>query len=167
MAYSPLARSATKCHATAHLRHFTTVALLYCHNMHLLLAVHHFCSCCYLFGIGSHLSAPAASWSFYCPGCYLHSCQTTHCTECACGQNRLQVVDAANVLIQDDERVGTILLVMAKHGIMEWVPAKQNLRPVSLAARGLFCHILSQTFCCVSDRASNANQILITNRRGA
>lgn len=47
-----------------------------------------------------------------------------------------QVVDAANVLIQDDERVGTILLVMAKHGMMEWVPAKQNLRPVSLAAGG-------------------------------
>ncbi|KAA6421915.1 MAG: zinc-binding alcohol dehydrogenase domain-containing 2-like [Trebouxia sp. A1-2] len=45
-----------------------------------------------------------------------------------------QVVDAANVLIQDDERVGTILLVMARHGMMEWVPAKQNLRPVSRAA---------------------------------
>ena len=71
-------------------------------------------------------------------------------------ENILQVVDAANVLIQDDERVGTILLVMAKHGMMEWVPAKQNLRPVSRAAGGLFCHILSWTImswltyhCCI------------------
>ncbi len=132
--------------------------------MHLHLAVHDFCSYCYLLSTGSHLSA---SWSFYCTGYYLEPCQSSHCTECACDQNHSQVVDAANVLIQDDERVGTILLVMAKHGMMEWVPAKQNLRPVSLAAGGLFCHILSQTLCCVSDRDSNANEILITNRRGA
>lgn len=46
----------------------------------------------------------------------------------------VQVVDAANVLIQDDTRVGTVLLVMAKHGLMEWVPAKQNLRPITLPA---------------------------------
>ena len=46
----------------------------------------------------------------------------------------LQVVDAANLLIQDDERVGTVLLVMAKHGLMEWVPARQNLRPLTIAA---------------------------------
>ena len=46
----------------------------------------------------------------------------------------VQVVDAANVLIQDDTRVGTVLLVMAKHGLMEWVPAKQNLRPIALPA---------------------------------
>ncbi|KAL3154502.1 hypothetical protein ABBQ32_013964 [Trebouxia sp. C0010 RCD-2024] len=45
-----------------------------------------------------------------------------------------EVVDAANVLIQDDTRVGTVLLVMAKLGLMEWVPAKQNLRPVPHAA---------------------------------
>ena len=45
-----------------------------------------------------------------------------------------QVVDAANLLIQDDERVGTVLLVMAKHGLMEWVPARQNLRPLTIAA---------------------------------
>ena len=45
-----------------------------------------------------------------------------------------QVVDAANILIQDDKRVGTVLLVMAKHGLMEWVPAKQNLRPITLPA---------------------------------
>ena len=42
----------------------------------------------------------------------------------------LQVVDAANILIQDDSKVGTVLLVMAKYGVMEWVPAKQNLRPL-------------------------------------
>ncbi len=165
MAFSPLSRSATSCHTA--LQHFTTVPLLHCCTMHLLLAVHDFCSCCYLLSNGSHLSAPAASWSFYCTGCYLDPCQTAHCTESACDLNHLQVVDAANVLIQDDERVGTILLVMAKHGMMEWVPAKQNLHPVSLAAGGLFCHILSWTLCCVSDRASNSNQILITNRRGA
>ena len=46
----------------------------------------------------------------------------------------MQVVDAANILIQDDTRVGTVLLVMAKHGPMEWVPAKQNLRPIPHAA---------------------------------
>ena len=45
-----------------------------------------------------------------------------------------QVVDAANILIQDDTRVGTVLLVMAKLGLMEWVPAKQNLRPITLPA---------------------------------
>lgn len=38
------------------------------------------------------------------------------------------------MLIQDDHRVGTVLLVMAKHGMMEWVPAKQNLRPLLLTA---------------------------------
>ena len=38
------------------------------------------------------------------------------------------------MLIQDDHRVGTVLLVMAKHGMMEWVPAKQNLRPLMLTA---------------------------------
>ena len=42
-----------------------------------------------------------------------------------------QVVDAANLLISDDKRVGTVLLIMAKLGLMEWVPAKQNLRPVT------------------------------------
>ena len=52
----------------------------------------------------------------------------------------MQVVDAANVLIQDDTKVGTVLLVMAKLGIMEWVPAKQNLRPITLpAGPPLFC----------------------------
>jgi hypothetical protein len=75
------------------------------------------------------------------------------------------VVDAANVLIQDDERVGTILLVMAKHGMMEWVPAKQNLRPVSLAAGGLFCHIFSRTLCCMSNGDSYANQFSMFDRQ--
>ena len=52
----------------------------------------------------------------------------------------MQVVDAANVLIQDDTKVGTVLLVMAKHGLMEWVPAKQNLRPITLpAGPPIFC----------------------------
>ena len=46
----------------------------------------------------------------------------------------VQVVDAANVLILEDQRVGTVLLVMAKHGMMEWVPAKQNLRRLTPAA---------------------------------
>ena len=48
-----------------------------------------------------------------------------------------QVADAANALIQDDTKLGTVLLVLAKHGPMEWVPAKQNLRPVKLAAGSL------------------------------
>lgn len=43
----------------------------------------------------------------------------------------IQVVDAAILLISDDKRVGTVLLVMAKLGLMEWVMAKQNLRPVT------------------------------------
>ena len=57
----------------------------------------------------------------------------------------MQVVDAANVLIQDDTRVGTVLLVMAKHGLMEWVPAKQNLRPITLPAGPLLllCHFIA------------------------
>ena len=46
----------------------------------------------------------------------------------------MQVVDAANILISEDQRVGTVLLVMAKHGMMEWVPAKQNLRRLTPAA---------------------------------
>ena len=45
-----------------------------------------------------------------------------------------QVVDAANLLISDDQRVGTVLLVMARHGMMEWVPARQNLRRLTIAA---------------------------------
>ena len=52
-------------------------------------------------------------------------------------------MDAANILISDDKRVGTVLLVMAKLGLMEWVPAKQNLRPVT-APTGL--HML-MLFC--------------------
>lgn len=51
-------------------------------------------------------------------------------------------MDAANVLIQDDTRVGTVLLVMAKHGLMEWVPAKQNLRPIPHAAGLTLCCLL-------------------------
>ena len=46
----------------------------------------------------------------------------------------VQVVDAADILISEDQRVGTVLLVMAKHGMMEWVPAKQNLRRLTPAA---------------------------------
>lgn len=53
----------------------------------------------------------------------------------------MQVVDAANVLIQDDTRVGTVLLVMAKLGLMEWVPAKQNLRPIPHAAGLTLCFL--------------------------
>ena len=61
-----------------------------------------------------------------------------------------QVVDAANLLISDDKRVGTVLLIMAKLGLMEWVPAKQNLRPVTaptgLTLTGLTTY-LWQTLC--------------------
>ena len=162
MAFSPLSRSAITLLPT-----YNISPLLHCHTMHLHLAVHDFCSCCHLSSPGTFLSAPAASWSFHCTACQLKPCQIAHCTGCACDQHHSQVVDAANVLIQDDKRVGTILLVMAKHGIMEWVPAKQNLRPVSLAAGGVFCHIVSRILCCVSDRDSDANQSLITDRRGS
>jgi len=40
-----------------------------------------------------------------------------------------QVVEAAQHLIQDDSRVGTILLVMARGPLVEWQPARNNLVP--------------------------------------
>ena len=40
-----------------------------------------------------------------------------------------QVVDAAQHLIQDDSRVGTILLIMARGPLLEWQPARNNLVP--------------------------------------
>lgn len=40
-----------------------------------------------------------------------------------------QVVDAAQHLIQDDSRIGTILLIMARGPLLEWQPARNNLMP--------------------------------------
>lgn len=52
------------------------------------------------------------------------------------------MVDAANLLISDDKRVGTVLLIMAKLGLMEWVMAKQNLRPVTSPTGVYHTHML-------------------------
>ena len=79
---------------------------------------------------------PRTHWALACLSWLTISCHVKPQTL----DTGVQVVDAANVLIQDDTKVGTVLLVMAKLGIMEWVPAKQNLRPITLpAGPALFC----------------------------